>query len=140
MGKLLLTILRAQWDRVAAIVALLLGAIAMLNGWIGVSGTAYAAEQIPFIVSGALVGIFLLGLAAVLWLSADLRDEWRKLADLEDRLAGIEARRGTPAPPETADETGVAPTHGDAQPVTTDLPNGRLPQPIEAGHDPRGQR
>ena len=43
MGKLLLTILRAQWDRVAAIVAVVLGAVALLNGWLGVSGTAYAA-------------------------------------------------------------------------------------------------
>jgi len=140
MGKLLLTILRAQWDRVAATVAVLLGALALLNGWLGVSGTAYAAEQIPYVVSGGLVGIFLLGLAAVLWLSADLRDEWRKLDDLEQRLAGLEARRGTPAPPETADESGVAPTGGDAQPMATDLPNGRLPHPIEAGHDPRRQR
>jgi hypothetical protein len=76
----------------------------------------------------------------VLWLSADLRDEWRKLDDLEQRLAGLEARRGTPAPPETADETGVAPTEGDVQPMTTDLPNGRLPHPIEAVPDPRRQR
>ena len=112
MGKLLLTILRAQWDRVAAIVALLLGAIAMLNGWIGVSGTAYAAEQIPFIVSGALVGIFLLGLAAVLWLSADLRDEWRKLADLDDRLERLESRAGVAALP-------ARELHGQSIPAST---------------------
>jgi hypothetical protein len=33
----------------------------------------------PYIVSNGLFGIFLLGIAAVLWISADLRDEWREL-------------------------------------------------------------
>jgi hypothetical protein len=32
------------------------------------------------------VGVFLLGLGGVLWLSADLRDEWRKLDRIERRL------------------------------------------------------
>jgi hypothetical protein len=128
MGKVLLTILRAQWDRVAATVAVILGALALLNGWVGVSGTAFAAEQIPYVVSGGLVGIFLLGLAAVLWLSADLRDEWRKLADLEDRLAGLESRLSA------------------EHPAASDVPNGRsavepsargaeTTRPVEAGHE-----
>lgn len=86
MGKLLLTIWRAQWDRITALVLVIAGLGALLNGWIGVSGTAYPAEQIPYVVSGGLVGIFCLGLAAVLWLSADIRDEWRKLDDLNRRL------------------------------------------------------
>jgi hypothetical protein len=128
MGKVLLTILRAQWDRVAATVAVLLGALAMLNGWVGVSGTAYAAEQIPFIVSGALVGIFLLGLASVLWLSADLRDEWRKLADLEDRLAGLETRLSA-GHPAAAD---VPNGRSAAEPSARDVETAR---PVEAGHE-----
>ena len=102
MGKLILTILRSEWDRAAALAALLCGVAAMVNGWVGVSGTAYSAEQMPYIVVGALVGIFLLGVAAVLWLSADLRDEWRKLADLDDRVARLEGRTAaiaTPAQP-----------------------------------------
>lgn len=82
MVKILLTILRSQWDRVSAIVLVVAGAATLINGWVGVSGSAYAAEQIPYVVSGGLVGIFCLGLAAVLWLSADLRDEWRKLDEL----------------------------------------------------------
>jgi hypothetical protein len=36
----------------------------------------------PYIASGGLGGIFLLGLGSTLWLSADLRDEWRKLDEL----------------------------------------------------------
>ena len=79
--------LRAQWDRVLAWVAVAAGAIALLLGWLGVSGAAFPAQQIPYVVSGGLFGLFLLGLGGVLWLSADLRDEWRKLDDLERGLA-----------------------------------------------------
>lgn len=83
----LVTFVRNQWDRVGAWVAVALGALVLLLGWLGVSDTAFPAEQIPYIVSGGLGGFFLLGLGAMLWLSADLRDEWRKLDDLDKRLA-----------------------------------------------------
>jgi hypothetical protein len=62
------------------------GAIALIAGWVGVSGSAYAAGQLPYIISGGIGGIFLLGVGATLWLSADLRDEWRKLDSIEDTL------------------------------------------------------
>jgi hypothetical protein len=74
--------LRVQWDRVAAGLCIVLGALALLLGWVGTSSTPYVSEQLPYIVSGGLAGIFLLGVGAVLWLSADLRDEWRELRAL----------------------------------------------------------
>jgi hypothetical protein len=84
----------AQWDRVAAWVAVALGLLLLLIGWLGVSDTGYVFEQIPYVVSGGIGGLFLLGLGAMLWLSADLRDEWRKLDTLElalrDRQPGGE--------------------------------------------------
>jgi hypothetical protein len=79
----ILSYVRNQWDRVAAWVCIAVGAIALLLGWLGVSGTAYTAEQVPYVISGGVVGVFLLGLGALLWLSADLRDEWRKLDAIE---------------------------------------------------------
>ena len=82
----LTTRIRQQWDRVGAGVAIALGALALLLGWLGVSATPYPAEQLAYIVSGAVGGIFLLGLGAMLWLSADLRDEWTKLDRLESAL------------------------------------------------------
>ena len=84
--------LRLQWDRVGAWVCIALGGIALLIGWIGISGTSYPAEQLPYILSGGIAGIFFLGLGAMLWLSADLRDEWNKLDHLEARMDGHEAR------------------------------------------------
>jgi hypothetical protein len=77
---------RAQWDRTTAGALFGLGAVALVLGWIGVSKEALTALQVPYIVSGGLGGIFLLGLGAVFWLSADLRDEWRKLDALEQAV------------------------------------------------------
>jgi hypothetical protein len=82
-----LNLARLQRDRVAAVVVAALGAVALLLSWIGVSGQGLPAGQIPYLVSGALFSIFAVGLAATLWLSADLRDEWRKLDDIELALA-----------------------------------------------------
>jgi hypothetical protein len=78
--------LRLQWDRYAAWALILLGGLVLLVGWLGVSDTVYPAEQLPYILSGGIFGMFLLGIGAMLWLSADLRDEWRKLDRLEDAL------------------------------------------------------
>ena len=77
---------RRQWDRVGAVLCVAGGAIALFVGWLGVSGTLDTGKQLPYVVSGAMLGLFLLGIGALLWLSADLRDEWRKLDDLERHL------------------------------------------------------
>jgi hypothetical protein len=75
--------IRNQWDRVAAVGLMVAAALAMLAGWLGVSRSAYPAESMPYIVSGGFFGLLLIGIGAVLWLSADLRDEWRKLDSIE---------------------------------------------------------
>lgn len=86
-----LTWVRNQWDRVVAWACVALGALVLVLGWIGVTSTPYSFEQIPYVISGGLGGIFLLGVGAMLWTSADLRDEWRVLRELVD----LERRRGT---------------------------------------------
>ena len=85
--------LRLQWDRVLAWALVAAGATPLIIGWAGVSGSAYSAEQLPYIISGGIGGIFLLGVGATLWLSADLRDEWRKLDRIEEVLQQGEANR-----------------------------------------------
>lgn len=82
----LMTRVRSQWDRLLAFVAVLAGVTVLILGWVGVSGTAYPAEQLPYIISGGIGGLFLLGLSSVLWLSADLHDEWRKLDRIEQAI------------------------------------------------------
>jgi hypothetical protein len=93
----LMTFVRNQRDRVAAWLAIGLGALALVVGWFGVSGTPFPAEQLPYVVTGGLGGLFLLGIGALLWLSADLRDEWRKLDAIEELLRS--QRSGAAAPP-----------------------------------------
>lgn len=81
-------LLRTQWDRVAAGVAVGLGALALLIGWFGVSGSVFPAEQLPYILSGGLGGLALIAVGATLWLSADLRDEWTELHAIARQLDG----------------------------------------------------
>jgi hypothetical protein len=90
--------LRNQWDRVGAWLCVIAGAIALLIGYLGVSATLDTGEQLPYVVSGGMFGLFLLGLGALLWLSADLRDEWRKLDAIDRHLL----ESGTLPPPSPA--------------------------------------
>jgi uncharacterized membrane protein len=78
----LVRLLRNQWDRTTAFVAIVAGLVVLTAGWVGASGTRKVADQIPYIISGAVFGLFLLGMGATLWLSADLRDEWRSLQEI----------------------------------------------------------
>ena len=77
---------RHQWDRATAVV-IACGGLAVLGlGLAGVNRSRLATQQIPYLASGGLLGLFLLGIAATLWLSADLRDEWRKLDEIHRDL------------------------------------------------------
>jgi hypothetical protein len=87
---------KANGERLAAVVAVTVGMLALLLGWIGVSGKGLVTQQIPYIVSGAIFGLFALGLGATLWIGAGLRDEWRRLDDIYTLLS--EDRLGEQAP------------------------------------------
>ncbi|MEW6471479.1 MAG: hypothetical protein AB1679_04335 [Actinomycetota bacterium] len=102
-----LTWVRNEWDRVAAWVIVALGALLLVLGWVGVTSTPYSYEQIPYVVSGGLGGIFLLGIGAMLWTSADLRDEWRTLRELVELDRVRDAAAG--AVPAGEDQKGTAP-------------------------------
>ncbi len=58
------------------------------------SGAVLTYEQLPYILSGGLFGLSLIMVGTGLWLSADIRDEWRRIDRLEDRL--MERRLGEP--------------------------------------------
>lgn len=86
---------RVHWDRVLAILAAGAGAVALFVGWNGASQTAYPAEQLPYLLSGGLFGLFLFGAGATLWLSADLRDEWAELRGIREELRAANQARST---------------------------------------------
>ena len=84
-------LLRYQWDRTLAAGLVVGGLVAVIVAWVLASGTVLTFEQIPYLMSGGLIGVCLVAVGATLWLSADLRDEWRKL----DRLAQVVLGAGT---------------------------------------------
>ena len=79
----------ANTDRVIALGFVVAGAVLLVVAWFGVSSKALAPEQIPFLVSGGLGGIFLGAIGCTIWLSADLQDEWRRLDGIEDALSKL---------------------------------------------------
>jgi len=89
--------LRLGWDRVGAWVCVVAGAVVLLLGWVGVSDKLYTAEQLPYVISDGFGGLFLLGLGGILWLSADLRDEWTQLDKIEELLELQQAGAGDKA-------------------------------------------
>lgn len=78
--------LRLAWDRAAALALIAAGAVALILGWVGVSGEAFPAKQLPYLISGGIAGVFVLGVGTLCWLSADMRDEWTKLDRIESAL------------------------------------------------------
>lgn len=85
-----------QRERLGAVLLVVVGAILLLIGWIGVANAVHPAQQLPYLISGGLGGVGLLGIGAALWLSADLADEWTKLDLIESALTRI-AEAGAPA-------------------------------------------
>lgn len=77
---------KIQWDRVLAVALLAAGLISLLLGYLGVAHSTLPTQQVPYLASGGLFGLFCLGVSATLWLSADLRDEWRKLDEIHQDL------------------------------------------------------
>ena len=82
------------WDRVAAVTCVVVAVVTLIVGWVQVSAESQAGDQIPYVMSAGIGGLFLLAIGLTLWLSADLRDEWRKLDVIDEnlrRLAGDRA-------------------------------------------------
>ena len=107
--------LRAEWDRVAGFGLIGLGALLLVVGYDGVSRSPYVAQQLAYIVSGGLGGMFCLGFGGVLLVGADLHDEWRKLDRIEAAIRG-----------EAADET--AADRVDGEPVLATNGKRRAPR------------
>jgi hypothetical protein len=64
-----------------------LGLLAIFLGWFGVSGQALVAKQLPYLISGGVGGMALVGLGAVLIGTEQLRRDARRLDRLE-RMVG----------------------------------------------------
>ena len=94
-----LKMLKLQWDRVSGLVCGVAAVVMLVTGWVGLSDRNDPADQIPFIMSGGLGALLLIGIGATLWLSADLRDEWHTLEGIGETL-----REGAGAAPVELDQ------------------------------------
>jgi hypothetical protein len=128
---------KCQWDRATAVVAALVGVVALLLGWLGVSRSGLPSEQIPYLASGAVLGLFALGVGATLWLSADMRDEWRKLEQIHQDLSAGRAD-GSLATGEAT--VLVADDEDELEPSQTAQASGRRERPLRAPADAGGRR
>lgn len=83
----------ADWERSAAW-ALIVAAVAVLvTSSRRLASSPYGAEQVAFMISGGLGGLFMIVTASFLRLVADLRDQHRKVDRLASAMGGIPARR-----------------------------------------------
>jgi len=70
----------------AAVACVVVATVVLISGWVSLSAESEAGDQIPYIMSGGIGGLFILWIGTTLWLSADLRDEWRKLDALDESV------------------------------------------------------
>jgi hypothetical protein len=68
-----------------------LGALFILIGWIGVSGTPVLAKQIPYVVSGGIAGVFLAVAGAYFLGTEELRKDSGRLDRLEKMVEELHA-------------------------------------------------
>lgn len=84
--------LRVHWDRAAAVTAAVVGVVILVLGYAGAADTQYISEQIPFVISAGFGSVIALTIAAALWISADMRDEWRELVKQGEKLDALTRR------------------------------------------------
>src|SRR5437868_516003 len=86
------------------------GALIILIGWIGVSGTPVVAKQIPYVVSGGIGGVLLAILGAYFLGTEELRKDSGRLDRLERMVDELhEVLLAMPDAPAPARHTAEAP-------------------------------
>jgi hypothetical protein len=74
---------------VLAGVLVVVGAIVLIVGYSGIRGEADVALQLPYIVSGGLGGLFLLGMGVGLFLAGSLGEVRTEQSRLEATVSGL---------------------------------------------------
>jgi hypothetical protein len=81
--------LGAYWRTLVGWGAIVLGAVVMLIGWLGVSGETEVAKQLPYLISGGVGGLALVGGGVGFLVSEDLRSERNRIGRLESEVLEI---------------------------------------------------
>lgn len=72
-----------------AIALVVTGVVAEFIGYWGVSGTLDPGKQLPYLISGGIGGLFLLGAAAALLFSSDLGGVRQEVTDVHDLVESL---------------------------------------------------
>ena len=91
--------LRLHWDRTLAVMAMAAAPVSLVLGWWRAANALVVTEQVPYLISGGLGALVLVGVGGTFWISADLRDQWRKLDRIDEHVAELidEPTASTPA-------------------------------------------
>lgn len=90
-------LLLADWRLTVAAVTLIVGIVLVILGWYGTAYTNIITEQIPYLISGGLLGLGLIILAGVLAASgAQKRDNDELRRDLTRAIRALEFASGQP--------------------------------------------
>jgi len=111
-----------------------LGALFILIGWIGVSGTPILAKQIPYVVSGGIAGVFLAVAGAYFLGTEELRKDSGRLDRLERMVEELHVALLTrdEAPVEAV---AAAPPAAEAQDDAAPTTNGKVSYVALSGSD-----
>ena len=86
----LLALLRAQWDRVLGRLLVVGGLVGVVAGLITIAGSGdNPKDQLSFLASGVIGGLFSIGLGGCLLVSARLQDRWRRVEKAEPATAVV---------------------------------------------------
>ena len=95
--------IKDRWRETFGWVAIGLGALAAILGWVGVSGKDLAPLQLPYLASGGVFGLLLTIVGVGLLVAADVRRDRDRLARIEGDIVELqelvrEALESSPGP------------------------------------------
>lgn len=106
----------------AAATLMVAGVLAVLLGWAGASRTTYVEEQVPYLISGGLLGVALAIIGALLffshWLTVSIKEaRAREITRRADHAELMEALRALAVGPAERGTNGDAGSARAARPV-----------------------
>ena len=99
-----MSFIRAQWDRALGWALIVLGGVAILLGYEGIRESPFVAEQLAYLASGGVGGLWLVGVGSTLLVTANLGDEWRKLDEVKELITRVLELEEPDSAPARADE------------------------------------
>jgi hypothetical protein len=82
-------LLKRRWRMLLGWTSIAAGAIVILIGWLGVSAQTLVAKQLPYLISGGLGGLVLVGVGVGLLVAEDLREERTRVGRLEAEMLEV---------------------------------------------------